>query len=934
MKKLTEIQADFVELSLPIGLMIVAATPEFPILFANETFVHMLGFDTVDAFSSSCHGVAWSCIDPVDLMRLKAAAAARNGMFEPYEIDYRIIKKDGNLLWVNQNSQHVLDNDGNEIIFAYYTDITAQKQAEQALRESEFRYATAIRLSNIDICEYEYATDTMTFFSTSPRIEAHNLLVPHYLGNIMQANNLRADSLALLFATFEQLKQGVPEISIDLWICAQREQPYWCERVNYTNIFDANGKPMRAYCVGHDVTKEKEAEKRYRDELSYREAMQKATMASVNVNLTTNQILDYKSTFPELIPHMQAAKTAQEYFEQVYSELTNPEIQKECAALFNRDSMLWHFANGETTLSMEMPRMIAGRNYWVMVTAHMAKTVDSNDVVAFLYSVDVTNERTMQHIMNAIVKTDYDFLVVIDAVRNSAVRYSERKTSQSYALESKNFEEETQEYIRQCVCKDEVERVVDEVRLANIIAHLDTQDSYHIFYQVPSADGKTLHKQLQFIYINRALKSILMTRVDNTAAVAEQEKKNHELLAAVQMAEHANAAKSVFLSRISHEIRTPMNAIIGMSEIALRSLDDKVLAHESIEKSLYASQYLLSLLNDILDMSRIESGKVTLKNELIVCENFLAALSTIIGAQAQAKNVHYIVSNFKGCKSSYLGDGVRLQQILINILSNAIKFTPSGGTVRLSISQMSGDEKRVLICFTISDNGIGISEAFLPDLFKPFSQEHSGSTSNYGGSGLGLAISKNLAHLMGGDIFATSKLGQGTTFEVRIPLSIPTQSFDACSFGAQPPETYDFSGKNILLVEDHQLNIMVATRLLEFKNAHVDVAENGKIGLELFTSAPPHHYDAVLMDIRMPVMDGLQAAKAIRALHNPWAKIVPIIAMSANAFDDDMLKSKEAGMNVHLAKPIDSALLYHTLAQCFEADFSCAAPSKPHDETS
>ncbi|MEF9970658.1 MAG: ATP-binding protein, partial [Ruthenibacterium sp.] len=227
-----------------------------------------------------------------------------------------------------------------------------------------------------------------------------------------------------------------------------------------------------------------------------------------------------------------------------------------------------------------------------------------------------------------------------------------------------------------------------------------------------------------FSYIDREAKIFLMTRVDITAAMAEQEKRNRQLTEAVEMAQHANAAKSEFLSRISHEIRTPMNAIIGMSEIALQSLDDKATVEESIDKSLYASQYLLLLINDILDMSRIESGKVMLTSEVIVCKKFLDAINTIIGAQAEAKGVHYAITEFQGHHDSYLGDSVRLQQILINVLSNAVKFTPKGGTVRLDISQVEADQKRTMLSFKISDTGIGISQAFLPKLFEPFSQEH------------------------------------------------------------------------------------------------------------------------------------------------------------------------------------------------------------------
>ncbi|MEG2000444.1 MAG: PAS domain-containing protein [Evtepia sp.] len=1046
MKRFAELKMDLMKLSLPIGLIIVTAYPEYNIIFANEKFCEMLGFDTGDQTFYSGRKSAWDCVYHEDIERLKKIAAARKGKEDTYEIAYRVIRKDGSIAWVNQYSQHMLDDHGAELVLAYYTDITAQKQmeetiragakqyetlihsipggvgmyrwdneftpifmsdrvyelcnmtkeeycaatrhstldvfhpddrqglleavraayeekrkfeythrvlqkdgsyrwmrvsgqiishrderilytvftdvneqikAEQALKESQFRYAVAIKSSDINIWEYDYDADTMTIFSTSPKVNVPDVSIPHYLDSVVKDGHIREDCAGVFFDMIETLRNGAKEMTSDLWIRNHPSEAFWCERVRYTNIFDDNGKPVKIYCVGRDVTKEKEAEKRYRDELSYRQAMQKATMASVNVNLSQDIVLDYKSIFPEVTAYMSESKTAQAYFDRVYTELTTTTMQMQCAALFNCESLLQHFANGETTVSMELTRKLQGRNYSTVMTAHMMKRPEDSDIVAFVYSTNITNERTMQNIMNAIIKTDYDLLVVVDARRNSSVRYSDKNMNHNYSYESDQFQEETQEYVRQNVFAEDVERVVGEITIENILAHLNQEKTYSIFYRVPNPNGGIWQKQLRFSYISEDTENFLMTRTDITAALEEQEKRNQELVAAVKMAEHANAAKSEFLSRISHEIRTPMNAIIGMSEIALQSLEDKEAAGESIRKSLYASQYLLLLLNDILDMSKIESGKVPLKHEVIHCQDFLDAISSIIESQAKAKGVNYVVTEFENRKNSYLGDGLRLRQILVNILSNAVKFTPPGGTVHLDISKLDTGGSKDIYCFEICDTGIGIGETFLRKIFEPFSQEHSGTTSGYGGSGLGLAISKNLAKLMGGDIFVTSTVGKGTTFRVEIPLETsPEETAESQIDGVTEQRgVYDFSGKRILLIEDHQLNIIIATKLLELKHARVDVAENGKLGLDMFSKAPEHSYDAVLMDIRMPVMDGLESARKIRNLDSAWAKIVPIIAMSANAFDEDVIKSQNAGMNAHLAKPIDTELFYKTIAQ-------------------
>ncbi|MEG1878882.1 MAG: ATP-binding protein, partial [Pseudoflavonifractor sp.] len=915
MKNLLEIEEDLTSLTLPIGLVIAEASPRLPILYANDMFVELLGFSNLAELMETYEGSAWAFVSPADVERLAPYADTRMGTTEAYEIIYRARRKDGSYIWMNQNARHTKDDTGRELVFAYCTDMTDRKQAEHALRESEARYAAAVKASNINIWEYNYATDTMTIFSKSPRVNPKDNIVKNYTRTAVEEGHISAESAPLLMDMIARLKNGAPEVTADLWIRQNPEDEFWCERVVYTNSFDEDGKPDKAYCVGRDITKEKEAEKRYHDERSYREAMQKATMASINVNLSKNTILDYKSIFPEVSAHMEEAETAQGYFEQVYTELSTPEMRAQAMAVFNREALLRQFAKGQTTLSMELTREIEGRSYWTVVTAHMMKKQENNDVVAFLYSTDLTNERTMQQVMNAIAKTDYDFLVVVDARRDTAVRYSEKPLGHDYVTESQNFEAETRGYLRKFICPQDLPHVLKEVTLANILAQLEQKTTYSVLYGVPAPEGGICSKQLRFSYINRAQKSILMTRVDITAAVEEQEKRNQALVEAVQMAEHANAAKSDFLSRISHEIRTPMNAIMGMDQLIAQRLDDPVFVGECIEKSQYASRYLLQLLNDILDMSKIERGQVTLKNELIACRPFLDAVSTIVQNQAAEKGVGFHVSKSGNCGDHYLGDSVRLQQILINILTNAVKFTPGGGNVSLSIAQIGTEGERALVRFTISDTGIGISPAFMPQLFRPFSQEHTGTRSGYGGSGLGLAISRNLAQLMGGDIFVESREGEGSVFRVEIPLGLPEEG-SALAAEAQPEtdRVYDFTGRCFLLVEDHRLNIMVARKLLEFKNATVEVAENGQIGLDLF-AAQPEHFDAVLMDIRMPVMDGLQAARAIRGLDHAKAKKVPIIAMSANAFDDDMVKSKEAGMDAHLAKPIEAELLYRTLAE-------------------
>lgn len=395
-------------------------------------------------------------------------------------------------------------------------------------------------------------------------------------------------------------------------------------------------------------------------------------------------------------------------------------------------------------------------------------------------------------------------------------------------------------------------------------------------------------------------------------AVLGEQLQKEKLASALACERQANEAKSNFLSRISHEIRTPMNAIIGMSTIAAQSLGNEKQVQDCILKIGISSRFLLSLMNDILDMSRIESGKMILKNEKIIGDEFLRGVNSICQIQAAAKGVDYECIPDPALEASYMGDGMRLEQVLVNIVSNAIKFTEEKGKVTLISSLQGRTDKDALLRFIVKDTGVGMSGDFISHIFEPFAQEYTGSTNLHGGAGLGLAISKSIVDMMGGSITVNSARGKGTEFTVEVRLGLCKKEKEEQALLSQP-RTYDFKDRRVLLAEDNMINAEVALMLLEGKGFHIDRAENGQKALRLFAKSKNGYYDAILMDIRMPLMDGLSAARIIRKLPNGDAGSIPIIAMTANAFEEDIRKSMEAGMNAHLAKPIEPEELFRTL---------------------
>lgn len=386
--------------------------------------------------------------------------------------------------------------------------------------------------------------------------------------------------------------------------------------------------------------------------------------------------------------------------------------------------------------------------------------------------------------------------------------------------------------------------------------------------------------------------------------------KNDELQTAVEKAESATHAKSEFLSRMSHDIRTPMNAIIGLTHLA-KEENDVTVIHDYLCNIESASNFLLGLINDILDLSKIENGELQLKEEVFTRDEFLNAISTVIQPLMNAKHINFIC-RMTGKPQCICADKLRFNQIFFNLLSNASKFTAPGGTVEFLAEDLPEKDGKVGLHFTVRDNGIGMSPEFLTHMYDPFSQERSKVTDDTKGSGLGLPIVKSLVDAMGGTISVESELGIGTTFIIDLYFTPATDS--EITKDNAPARKENLKDSQILLVEDNDINIYVAQIILERVGCQVTIAKNGQEAVDKFTASGLHYFDAILMDVRMPVMDGITATEVIRALDREDATSVPIIAMTADAFEEQQKQTIAAGMTYHLSKPIDPSLLYHVLS--------------------
>ena len=397
------------------------------------------------------------------------------------------------------------------------------------------------------------------------------------------------------------------------------------------------------------------------------------------------------------------------------------------------------------------------------------------------------------------------------------------------------------------------------------------------------------------------------------ASITEKEKLRREK----ELAEHGSQMKGDFLSRMSHEMRTPMNAITGMANIGKNApdLSRKDYCFGVIED---ASKHLLGVINDVLDMSKIEASKLTLSPDIFDFRKMIDSVAAIITPQTEAKDQQLRMAIDEDVPMAVRADEQRLRQVIVNLLGNAVKFTPASGVVSLFVRVLSAENGRILIQFEVKDTGIGMSKQQQEKLFMPFEQADDSISRKYGGTGLGLSISNHIVEMMGSAIRVESEIGQGASFlfDLYVDVPPPNEVTTLAQEGAGKTgfANYDFTGKQVLIAEDIEINREIISVLLEDTHIGIDCAENGREVCRKMLKAP-EKYDVIFMDLQMPEMDGLEAARTIRSMENEHCRTIPIIAMTANAFKEDMYKCLEAGMNDHIAKPIDPQMVLAKLAQ-------------------
>lgn len=694
------------------------------------------------------------------------------------------------------------------------------------------------------------------------------------------------------------------------------------KHIVYRAIKTKGDQVVRAICSATDVTSQKRAEREYEGIMKYQSFVQQNYPAYTRLNLTKNIVLERFINLPD-IGKMIKGNSAVSELEFLRTIITTRGQNHSFANTLDREDLIIAFKNGARQKTCDFCyKFTNGVIHWFNLCMELAFNPSSGDIEAYCYLKDISNQTIATITKDSVLEEDVEYIFWLNKV-NGVCQFINKSEDVSWISEkdTADYKVMIDTFIKKKVPDSDKESVRELFDVGRIENELETQKEVRFTYHTRKDDGSIEIKQEKVYYLEPGGNIIVFVGTDITAITLMESQQNEKLAKAIKEAERANFAKSDFLSRMSHDLRTPMNGIMGIAELASKELDDPVSLERDISKIKSASKYMLGLLNDILDMSKIESGRMEIRKEKCSFGDILENVITLSHVMCDKNGIDFFCNrNPDDYRDFILNiDRLHMQQIAMNLISNASKYTPEGGKIEILLDSVPVAPGVIKIHVEIRDTGAGMTKEFQKIMYEAFTQDI--NSVNKVGTGLGLAIVHNLVNLMGGTIECVSAPGEGTQFTIEMNIEVvDTGNGPISSDQGTVEETKDVSklsikGKRALLVEDNELNQEIASRLLIAEGLEVDIAGNGLEALNMFSEKPEGYYDIVCMDVMMPVMDGLQATHLMRGLEREDAKKIPIIAMTANAFTEDIERCLEAGMNTHIAKPIETEKMIRTVKE-------------------
>ena len=892
---------------------------------ANEYFAHMVGGRPEDfAGKETAELSGW--MHPDDVEKWKCAADELCSGTKAMDGIYRFLNPSaGEYQWLRMKGSRARLTNDEEFLYFTFTNENELKNSEK--RESALRelYASSVDAAELVVWEYDPATHTVTFDKngyTARRCQEIGL--PTVFPNVPESlyDIIPKEYHAEIKRFYDDVFAGKAYTDADIVFRPAADQMPLFLHLSYTTILDSDGKPVRAYGTSQDMTKEKTAEMQYEHELIYLNTERQADLiAKGHFDLTAGRVLDYYKVKGTALDA--SDMDYDEAYDRMQALFAYDSERQKFLDLFSRRKMIARFHSGEGGCSMEYRRADStSAAIWVQMEAKPFQNPATGSIECFVYACDITQKKIRQQLSYNLRSIGYENvgLISIPEKKVTYYRLSENGSDWLVSASAVDYAANAAAIISRSIFPEDRDHVLEMSAFDRVTEALDRNGSYGFSYAVSDGANGSRRKYLHFTYFYLDKSVIFLSVQDITEQYTKEQNQILKLQEAIQRGDAANRAKSDFLSRMSHDIRTPMNGIIGMTYLAKRQEDQKKV-REYLDKIDTSSKFLLGLVNDILDMSKIESGKIELHPEPYAAEKFVDYISAVIKPLCEEKGQTLMLDVQPVVSVIPMMDELRINQIFFNLFSNAVKYTPEGGTITYRLREKMIGDSRLLLEGDVIDNGIGMSKELQQIVFEPFAQGKRSDTSQSRGTGLGLSIVKSLIELMGGTVSVTSEPGKGSDFRLEAAFDcIPADEFHKKPEDSQPgADQGKLAGRHVLLFEDHPLNLEIAKALLENRKMIVSTAENGEAGVRKFEESNVGYYDVVLMDIRMPVMDGFEAAGAIRALNRPDAGTVPILAMTADVFSGDVQKCFDAGMNGHIAKPIDPEALYAAVLRVIDS---------------
>ncbi len=779
----------------------------------------------------------------------------------------------------------------------------------QLSKEMEESLAIVSEQNKMRLFTYDFETKRAKFYKTKRKGKVQEVDLSNSLEMIRIQEKIHPLDLHILQNAIEKLQKGQEHEEIIVRIQEKDDGEFSYYALAFTMTWDSEGNPDKLLGTCKEINEQVKKERSYKSQLAYMDNYKKSSLAYVEIEVDKNKLDNVKTKYPSLRKGVDG-HSIENWTELLCKNTLSEEGRNAIMENFNQENLRKRFERGYTRFKILIPYQLQpDYKAWLGFTTTLLLNPATSRLEGYVFVADETERKQSEAITNSIVEISYEVVVIIDMYTGEiADRYMFSNQFRNTLVNHNYYQESAVE--QKCfVVEEDRERLFESFRIENLRDKMFTIGEYTDYFSVRGNDGKLYRKKVVCSRLEGFENKMMITIQDISDIYFRELEKQNELSRALKKAEEAAGAKTEFLSRMSHDIRTPLNGVLGMTRIAMEETQEANIK-EYLEKIMVSGQLLISLVNDILDFTKIEGHKMELHPESYDMQEFGELIENVIGEQCRQKRqeFQFRIDDIKNLCIHV--DKLRFNQIFINLLSNAVKYTPEYGTITFDAKIVTGTERLKKIRFVVEDNGQGMSEEFLVNAFDAFAQESVAITARRDGSGLGLAIVKQLVDLMNGEIELESVVEEGT--KATVTLSVPvTQKSNEQSQTAV--DTSVLFGKRILIAEDQPMNVMIVQKILGKWGVETEVAENGVRAVQMYQESPLNYYSAIMMDIRMPLMDGMEATRIIRASARS-DKNLPIVAMTANAFSDDRKASMDAGMNAHLAKPINPDEVFATFS--------------------